>query len=150
MFQRLAIAATLGITLIGCTQPRPSSPPSGTTAHALDAQGAWRLQSATDAIGRELLPRGVDYRLQFSDDRINVLGGCNRMFGNALIDGHALKIGPLASTRMACEGPKMQQDATLAKLIEQPLAITLEGQSERLRLKAANGDVLVFSAIPLE
>ena len=29
-------------------------------------------------------------------------GGCNRFFGHYTYDGSAIKIGPLASTRMAC------------------------------------------------
>ena len=152
MSPRLSLAVALAFAVVGCAPPRPASPPAPSNAAApLSAQGAWRLQSATDAGGRALLPRGLDYRLQFVDGRINVLGGCNRMFGDFRVAEGRLVIGPLASTRMACEGSKMQQDATLARLLEQPLSMAvLESHPEQLRLRAGNGDTLAFTALPLE
>ena len=38
-------------------------------------------------------------------------GSCNRFTGTAEINGNALKFGPLASTRMMCEGEASRQEA---------------------------------------
>jgi heat shock protein HslJ len=37
-------------------------------------------------------------------------GSCNRFFGSAEISGDTIKLGPLASTRMACPDPVMNQE----------------------------------------
>lgn len=45
-------------------------------------------------------------------------GGCNRFFGTYTQDGTTLKFGPLASTKMACMGGKMQAEAEFMKSIQ--------------------------------
>jgi heat shock protein HslJ len=44
-------------------------------------------------------------------------GSCNRFFGPAEIHGHAIKLGPLASSRMACPGPVMSQEAKYLEVL---------------------------------
>jgi len=45
-------------------------------------------------------------------------GSCNRFTGLAEIDGGAIKLGPLASTRMMCEGEVFTQEAAYLKALE--------------------------------
>ena len=144
------IASVFSIGLAACaTTPAPTR--DATSPSALTAQGAWKLNAATSADGATLLPAGTDYRLQFVDDRVSVLGGCNRMSGRyAMVDGK-LQVGALASTRMACPEPRMQHDAVMAKLLEQPLTMFLmESHPEQLHLETPSGDKLSFTAMPLE
>lgn len=42
--------------------------------------------------------------INISEQKITGTGGCNRIFGNFKIDGDKIKIGPMSSTRMYCEG----------------------------------------------
>ena len=117
----------------------------------LTSQGAWRLVSASNAAGSALIPTGADYRLQFVDHRLSIHGGCNRMNGGYQVTGNTLRVETLASTRMACEPAKMQNDAALAKLLEHPLPMTAtRRQPPQLRLVTPGGDVMLFNALPLE
>lgn len=151
LLRPVLIASVLSLGLAACAGTPTPPPTDATSPSPLTAQGAWKLNAATAANGSVLLPAGTDYRLQFVDDRISVLGGCNRMSGSyAMVDGK-LQVGPLASTRMACPEPRMQHDNTMTKLLEQPLTMFLmESYPEQLRLETPAGDKLSFTAMPLE
>ena len=45
-----------------------------------------------------------------SDGAINGHAGCNRFFGQYEQDGIILKVGPLASTKMACDAMKAEHE----------------------------------------
>lgn len=45
-------------------------------------------------------------------------GGCNRFFGPWQTEGDTIRIGPLASTRMACPDPQMELEAALFGALE--------------------------------
>lgn len=148
---RSLLVPGLCAVLAACaTQPTPPPDPAG--GHPLlTSQGAWRLVSASDAAGTALIPAGTDYRLQFVDQRLNILGGCNRMAGGYAVTGNTLRVEALASTRMACEPMKMQNDAALSKLLDQSLSMTTtRRQPPQLRLVTPGGDVMLFNALPLE
>ena len=144
------VAGLLSLGLSACAGT-PAPAPDAPSSSALTSQGAWRLSTASAADGAALLPAGSDYRLQFVDDRISVFGGCNRMSGRYTVADGTLRVQTLAATRMACPEPRMQNDATLARLLEQPLTMSLlETQPLQLRLKTPAGEQLGFTAIPLE
>jgi heat shock protein HslJ len=74
-----------------------------------------------------------------ADSRVAGSGGCNRFFGPYAVDGDAISIGPLATTRMACiepEGVGEQETAFLAALGRVATWSIREG---RLQLRAADG-----------
>lgn len=144
------IAGGLSLALAACATT--ATPPTDATSfNPLTAQGAWKLNAATAANGSTLLPSDTNYRLQFVDDRISVLGGCNRMSGRYAVSNDKLEVQALASTRMACPEPGMQHDAMIARLLEQPLTMrVMEAHPEQLRLETPAGDQLTFTAMPLE
>ena len=73
------------------------------------------------------------------------------MAGGYAVTGNTLRVEALASTRMACEPMKMQNDAALSKLLDQPLSMTTtRRQPPQLRLITPGGDVMLFNALPLE
>ena len=148
---RFMLMPGLCAALAACTtQPAPAPEPAAGGDPLLTSHGAWRLVSASSAAGDALLPADTHYRLQFVDQRLNILGGCNRMGGRYTVSGNSLRIEPLASTRMACEPSKMQNDAALTRLLEQPLSMTAtRRQPPQLRLSTPGGDVMLFDAIPL-
>jgi len=80
----------------------------------------------------------------FGDDgRVAGSGGCNRFFGPYALDGRALAIGPLATTRRLCPesaGVGEQEAAFLAALGR---VATWSIRENRLQLRAADGALQV-------
>lgn len=69
--------------------------------------------------------------LQFlPDGRIAGMGSCNRYTGSWSLNGETLEIGPLASTRKACEPALMDQEDRLLRQLESTRSfdINLRGQ----------------------
>ena len=52
------------------------------------------------------------------DRRAGGNGGCNSYFTEAMFDGPALRFGPVAGTRMACDTPVMRQEAEYFAALE--------------------------------
>jgi|GEM_PF-1664575 len=57
-----------------------------------------------------------------ADGKVSGFAGCNRFMGSYTLEGDTLKMGPLASTRMACLNPEAQAQETafLEQLKSQP------------------------------
>jgi len=53
---------------------------------------------------------GTRLTLEFEDGKVSGDSGCNRFHGSFAVAGNALTIGPLATTRMACDGESMVQE----------------------------------------
>ncbi|MCU0304424.1 MAG: META domain-containing protein [Thermoanaerobaculales bacterium] len=53
---------------------------------------------------------GSRLTLEFQDGRVSGDSGCNRFHGSFTVDGNGLTIGPLATTRMACDDETMAQE----------------------------------------
>jgi heat shock protein HslJ len=61
---------------------------------------------------------GTRLTLAFQDGRVSGSSGCNRFHGEFKVDGNALKVGPLATTRMACEDELMTQERQFLRALE--------------------------------
>ena len=109
----------------------------------------WTLASATDAQGRgldALAGGGRPVVFAFADARLNIEGGCNRLFGGYRVDGKRLDVGRLASTMMACEPALMKVDSTLGELLAQPATVDVAmGAETTMRLVTAGGATLAFT-----
>jgi len=111
----------------------------------------WTLESAVDGQGRRIerlqAGAGRTYVFTFAQTRINIEGGCNRLFGPFQIDADGrLKVDRLASTMMACEPAAMQADSALSDLLAQPMKVDLATAARpALRLVSATGETLVLS-----
>ena len=113
--------ALLLIAVAGCTTPQASSPSlNGTT---------WRFTSIDGES-----PVAADASLQFGE-RLSAKAGCNGMSGAWRLEGDRLVAGPLASTRMFCEGKMEQENAIGALLSERPV-VMLEGDQLTLSSSA--------------
>ena len=53
---------------------------------------------------------GTRLTLEFRDGQVSGYSGCNRFHGSFTVQGNALTIGPLATTRMACGDDSMVQE----------------------------------------
>lgn len=90
----------------------------------------------------ELNGKAVDGpTLDYAMDKVSGTGGCNRFFGPIeLSDEDKVKIGPLATSRMMCEGKMNIERDYLAAL---GAARTFELQDGTLVLKGDGGTALV-------
>jgi len=110
----------------------------------------WTLTSATGSQGQRIedLPAGAGRPVVFSfaEGRLNMEGGCNRIFGGYRVDGESrLVLGRMATTMMACEAAAMKVDATLSELLAEPAKIELvPGAEPVLRLVTATHATLSF------
>ena len=78
--------------------------------------------------------------LQYTTEKVSGTGGCNQFNGPITIEDDAVQIGPLASTRMMCEG-KADVEAQYFAALQAARTFTLDG--EVLVLKAEDGHVLL-------
>jgi heat shock protein HslJ len=61
---------------------------------------------------------GTRLTLTFQDGRVSGSSGCNRFHGEFKVEGNALKVGPLATTRMACDESVMTQEQAFLRALE--------------------------------
>jgi heat shock protein HslJ len=53
--------------------------------------------------------------LTFRDGDVRAYAGCNHLTGRASVDAERLVVEDFATTMMACDAPREEQDAWLAK-----------------------------------
>lgn len=108
----------------------------------------WRLEGLVEGLGPDGAVSSVwgEPTLQLSDDG-TLAGdtGCNRFTGSYELEGTSLRVGPLATTRMACEeGLATQEEHVLSVFDSGEVTVELEGG--RLRLTGANDRALEYRA----
>lgn len=70
-------------------------------------------------------------RLELRDGSIGANAGCNRLGGNLKIEGNRLRIGPIMSTQMFCDGA-MDQERAVSELLQASPRFVYQG--DRLTL----------------
>lgn len=88
---------------------------------------------------------GDNYMLEFTAGGLAGQAGCNRFSGSYSVSGDRLTAGPLRSTRMACEGPRMAHERKVMAVLGGPVTISyptgttlvLTGASGSIRLERA-------------
>ena len=101
--------------LVGCdTAKKPVQ--SASPQPAADLNGTqWIL----DEIGGKPVIQNSKASLTFPQaGRAAGNGSCNRFMGPAEVSGDKIKVGPLAGTKMTCEGPASEQETTYLKALE--------------------------------
>jgi heat shock protein HslJ len=84
----------------------------------------------------------VDHPITFEFDAEGNIAGdasCNRFGGNCTIEGNTMTIGPLRSTRRACEPEVMQQEHKFLALLGAVTAWSMDG--DELVLVAPDGEI---------
>lgn len=98
----LLVCCVIALALSSCASSNKTTanPPKTAAATQISLPGTdWVL---TDLAGTPALPGGKA-TLGFPEaGRVAGNGSCNRFTGGVVISGDTLKMGPLASTRMAC------------------------------------------------
>jgi heat shock protein HslJ len=133
-----------GRFLSGCCRV-PAQAGSGAAPARLEG-AAWQLKELpgpqSAALGR--LTRPVTVR--FESGRLSGFAGCNNFSGSYALDGDQLKIGPVASTQMACPEPGSSIETAFHKALSGTLRYAVDG--DHLTATTAAGDTLRFQREP--
>jgi heat shock protein HslJ len=76
---------------------------------------------------------GMTLTAVFTADAVSGNGGCNTYNGDYSLDGDAVTIGPLGSTRMACDQAVMDQETQLLAALQVPSTVEVSGGNVTLR-----------------
>lgn len=96
---------------------------------------AWGATGVNDGRGGvRSLVAGTSISATFDEDgSVSGSSGCNRYRGRYRTDGAAIAIGPLATTRMACPRPEMDQEAAYLAALERATTFRIDGDTLELR-----------------
>jgi heat shock protein HslJ len=158
--RQLTIAIAIGAiavisaacTSTGGSSGAPASPgasasagsPGGGTGGTIDGI-QWRLTKLPQGGSLVDVPAGVVADARFEGGRVAGNGGCNQFTGPATVDGAGLKVGPLASTEMACPGAA--GDVERVYLSNLAAAASFTATADALTIYDANGaEILAYAA----
>lgn len=117
----LRVAVLLSaLSLVACAQTPATPVPLPSLAGT-----EWLLE---DLGGNGVLDRAQATLAFPKPDRVAGQSSCNRFFGSADIQGETIKLGKLATTRMACLSPAVSnQEAKYLKALQNAERITMDG-----------------------
>lgn len=129
------LTLTSGDVAIGLAPPA-DAPLEGTT---------WLLESTLLGSSASSIPAGVEQpTLTFNDDgTVEVFAGCNRGSTTVQISEDTITFGPIAMTKMFCEGPAGELEQQVLKVLDGEVTYVLDGTSLAL---ARADDGLVYQA----
>lgn len=141
---RTRIALALGAIAVIAAACSSGGGATGGTGGTIEGT-TWVLASYQGDNASVSVPDAVIADATFADGTVSGSAGCNRYTGPATVDGANLKVGPLASTQMACVGPgELVEKAFLAAFQN---ASTFTATDTALTIYNASGTAtLVFEA----
>ena len=140
--RRLLIGLT--IVAVGLLAAACSSASTGGSGGTLDGT-AWTLKTYDVGGTATAVPSGMVIDAKFAGGKVSGFAGCNVYTGSAAVSGATLKIGPLATTSMACDPAVTKvETAYLANLAK---AATFTATSDALTIFGSDGKQAVVSPI---
>lgn len=137
---------SLRLMLAGAIAAGSVAPAIGQTTGPL--RGSWQLV-AWDDRGVEAEERPLT--LTFEENRLSGSSGCNRYMGSFSVTGDRLSIGPLGSTRRACDPATMALESRYLAALGAVESYDLDEHGQLWLTYRDRGDriVLVFSPGPV-
>jgi heat shock protein HslJ len=102
--------------------------------------GKWHILNIEGVA--DLKPANTEVTIA-DDGAMTLTVGCNRMRANPKIAGAKFAIGPITSTRMACEPPLALQERALQQALEAARSVKLEDAGARATLLDISDTLLV-------
>jgi len=134
---KLTLALTLSVMLAACSAPRAATAPLPTLAEELLGT-RWQL---SEIEGSAVAP-GVQADIGFvAPGRVAGATGCNRFIGPLEMNGSHIHVGPLATSRRACQRHLAQFETTYLKALH--ASTRLHATDTTLTLRAANSLALL-------
>lgn len=126
-------------TLVACS---PAIVPTSTPTASENVGGlggtSWTLTSYGPASAQVPAAPDVETILEFGDDgTVSGSFGCNGLSGDYSVSGQTITFGPLISTKMACDEPRMTQENEAFKVLNGTVDFVLAGQA---------GDILIITS----
>lgn len=81
----------------------------------------------------------------FDDGTVAGFGGCNQYHATWSVDGDALTVGPIGSTRKLCDDTSNALETTFLTALQAAASFSIEGSG--LTVTSADGTVLAFDAV---
>jgi heat shock protein HslJ len=106
----------------------------------------WRLQELPGASSAGLAKLDRPVTVRFESGRLSGFAGCNSFTGGYSSEGGQLKIGPVASTQMACPEPGSSIETAFHKALSGTLRYAVDGDD--LEATTAAGETLRFRREP--
>jgi heat shock protein HslJ len=143
--RRFILALTVGaIVLSAAACSTAGSSPSGGSGGTIEGI-TWTLTSYDVGGTSTKVPPDVFVDARFAGGTVVGSGGCNVYNGPAVVTGSAIKIGPLAGTLIACQGPAADVEKAYLDLL--PKAVTFTATADALTMfDAAGKATLVYAA----
>src|SRR6266478_6082329 len=112
---KLGAVLLLSLLLLGC-EPAKKPVQSASQEQSVNLVGThWFLEE----IGGKPVIENSKATLTFPEGgRVAGSGSCNRFMGSAEVKSDTIKIGPLAGTKMMCDQPASDQEATYLRALE--------------------------------
>lgn len=126
--------------------PANAAPPTLSVASNELVGPVWHWQGTRAADGRTIRAEAPDrYTLAFQGGgRVFVRADCNRGSGSYEVNGNAMKMGPVALTKMGC--PPDSQDGVFTTALARATSYSIAGGE--LALTLADGGAMRFRAGP--
>lgn len=113
------------------------------SADAASPEGHWL---AEDIDGKGVIDNLQTVLDLAADGSVSGTGGCNRIGGQATIDGDKITFGRMISTMMACAPAAMDQESKFLDALERVASYRLDAERGKLILLDAEGkDIVVFA-----
>ena len=107
---------------------RPDLPVEGTV---------WVVEGLVSNQAVSSMPSGVEASLVFADGKVAVDTGCNKGSGAAEIGDTTITFGPIATTKMFCEGAAGEVEQQVLGVLTGEVAYTVD--ADVLQLRGAGG-----------
>jgi heat shock protein HslJ len=107
----------LGMLIFSCQTP--SKTMENKSVHDLPLTGTqWNFTTVDDTTVTGIMRPAF---ILFDSSKLNTSGssGCNRMMGNYKLENGKLSVGPLSTTRMACDEPSTKIENQIIKMLEE-------------------------------
>ena len=127
LYADTVIVVADGRTLNGCGGERV---PEDALAHS-----TWSIEQ----IDGRTIDQDEAYVIAFTADRISGRAGCNRFSGTYARSRDVLTPGALATTRMACPGPRMEHERRALRVLSGPVRISRAEDGSALVLNGNGG-----------
>jgi heat shock protein HslJ len=136
----LGLIALGAVILTACASTaQPTEPASGGDSAAGLADTSWKLTE----IDGKVVPGDVGATIAFTGDQVTGSGGCNGFGGGYMVEGSTITFSEVASTLMACEGPKMDVETSYLGALQGKATFTLSGGA--LVITGSGGTKLTFA-----
>ena len=122
----LMILCVVVLALAGCAP----------AADNLLAGTSWRMTSYGPA-SAQIAAAPATSLVFGTDGQVSGNMGCNGMGGKYSVSGQSITFGPLISTKMACEEPRMAQETEALKVFNGTVSFVLAGST--LTITSADG-----------